>query len=107
MPSSRSHQVVPTTEPQPSSPSPVPAPQPAALQDSFSPDEETVDLGDDATGGDDHSDYIEGVNDPDAVPDGPKKKMTAVNYFFDRTGVSSICRECTYVSYVLNPFSVF
>ena len=107
MPSSRSRQVVPAAEPQPSLPSLVPAPQPATLQDSFSPDKETVNLGDDATGGNDHSNYIEGVNDPDAVPNGPKKKITAINYFFDRTGASSICRECTYISYVLNSFSVF
>jgi len=69
------------------------APQPAALQDSTSPDEETLDPGDDAAGGD-GSDYAGDVNDPDAVPDGPKTKMTPINYFFDRTGSKSICREC-------------
>jgi hypothetical protein len=85
----------------------VPAPQPAALQDSTSPDEETVDLGDDATGGDNHSDYAGDINDPDAIPDGPKTGISPINYFFDRTGDKSICRECMYVSCVLNSFSVF
>jgi hypothetical protein len=46
------------------------------------------------------------VNDPDAVPILPKAGAPDIRFFFDKTGSKAVCKECRYVSYVLNS-SVF
>ena len=46
------------------------------------------------------------VNDPDAIPILPKAGAPDIRFFFDKTGSKAICKECRYISYVLNS-SVF
>ena len=68
-----------------------------------SPERENINL-DDVPDGDEpaHSDIGPGdINDPDAVRISSKAGAD-VRFFFDKTGDKTVCRECRYVSYVLN-----
>jgi hypothetical protein len=95
----RSCQVVSSPEPKPSSPHL----QAATPQESFN----LADVpGSDNNPSHSDSDCSVGINDPDAVPM-PKTRAPDIQFFFDKTTEAKIvCKECRYVSYVLNS-SVF
>jgi hypothetical protein len=69
-----------------------------------SPEPESINP-DDVPGSDEpaHSDSgrDNDINDPDAVPI-LRKAGSDIRFFFDKTGSKTVCKECRYVSYVLN-----
>lgn len=76
--------VVTPSEPKTASPSPGPASQPA--------DREFFGV-DDVSGSDDSDHGDVGVNDPDTIPI-PQGGAGAYRYFFDKSGVRTVCRVC-------------